>query len=108
MNTKNTDFIKDNIVVDCAFGAASAVVSEVFGKLGIDAEYNFTNYNGININEECGSMNPEILSKMLKDNQIGILFDGDADRCLFVLSQNRIINGDMLLSMECAEDAGGE
>jgi phosphoglucosamine mutase len=81
-------------------------VSEVFGKLGIDAEYNFTDYNGININEECGSMNPETLSKMLKDNQIGILFDGDADRCLFVLSQNRIINGDMLLSMNARKMLG--
>ncbi len=103
---KNTDFVKDNIVVDCAFGAASTVVSEVFDKLGIDAEYNFIDYNGININEECGSMNPEILSKMLKDNQIGILFDGDADRCLFVLSQNRIINGDMLLSMNAKKMLG--
>jgi len=100
---KDIEFIKDKIIVDCAYGAASTIVKEVFDRLKINAQINFTKFNGININEDCGSMNPNILSNMLKNDQIGILFDGDADRCLFVLSDNRIINGDMILSINASK-----
>ena len=96
---KDVKFIKEKIIVDCAYGAASTIVKEIFDRLNINAQVNFTEFNGININEDCGSMNPNVLSNMLKDDQTGILFDGDADRCLFVLSGNRIINGDMILAI---------
>ena len=92
-------FTSLKVLVDAANGAVVSVVREVFDNLDIDAEYTFMNPDGLNINEGCGSMHHEMAGKLLKDEQVGFLFDGDADRCLIVLKGNRLVDGDMIMAL---------
>ena len=89
----------EGIVVDGANGAISTVISMVYESLGIEADLRGIRQNGININDGCGSLFPEYLGNSLQQGQIGVLFDGDADRCLFVLPGSRLIDGDMLMAL---------
>jgi len=86
-------------VVDCANGAASAFASEVFRACGIDAVYIHDKPDGRNINKSCGALHPEVVAKAVREHsaQVGVTFDGDADRCLFADSQGRVVNGDGVL-----------
>lgn len=86
-------------VVDCANGAASAFASEVFRACGIDAVYTYDRPDGRNINQGCGALHPEVVAKAVVDHsaQVGVTFDGDADRCLFADSAGRVVNGDAVL-----------
>ncbi|MBN2220412.1 MAG: phosphoglucosamine mutase [Kosmotogaceae bacterium] len=96
---RNERLPSDGIVVDGANGAISTVISMVYESLGIDAELHGIEPNGININDHCGSLFPNFLGDSLKEGQIGVLFDGDADRCLFVLPGTKLIDGDMLMAL---------
>jgi phosphoglucosamine mutase len=86
-------------VVDCANGAASAFASEVFRGCGIDAAYTYDKPDGRNINQGCGALHPEAVAEAVRTHsaQVGVTFDGDADRCLFADSQGRVVNGDGVL-----------
>jgi len=86
-------------VVDCANGAASAIASEVFTRCGLRAEYTHSTPNGRNINEHCGALHPEIVGRevVTRKADIGICFDGDADRALFTDAGGKVINGDAIL-----------
>jgi len=96
---KNQRLPKDGIVVDGANGSISTVISMVYESLGIGAELRGIDPNGLNINDQCGSLFPEFLGKSLSLGQVGVLFDGDADRCLFVLPGSKLIDGDMLMAL---------
>ena len=96
---RNERLPSDGIVVDGANGAISTVISMVYESLGIGAELREIEPNGININDKCGSLFPNFLGDSLKKGQIGVLFDGDADRCLFVLPGSKLIDGDMLMAL---------
>ena len=96
---RNERLPSDGIVVDGANGAISTVISMVYESLGIGAELRGIEPNGININDNCGSLFPNFLGDSLKKGQIGVLFDGDADRCLFVLPGSKLIDGDMLMAL---------
>jgi phosphoglucosamine mutase len=96
---KNQRLLKDGIVVDGANGSISTVISMVYESLGIGAELRGIDPNGLNINDQCGSLFPEFLGKSLSLGQVGVLFDGDADRCLFVLPGSKLIDGDMLMAL---------
>ena len=89
------------IAVDCANGSASVTAKKLFKKLKINANILFDNPNGININDSCGSTHLENLKKYVVENgyDIGIAFDGDADRCLAVDENGGIINGDNILAI---------
>ena len=89
------------IAVDCANGSASVTARKLFKKLNIKADILFDNPNGININDNCGSTHLENLKKYITDNNydIGIAFDGDADRCLAVDETGNIIDGDNILAI---------
>jgi phosphoglucosamine mutase len=93
------EFPEYKVYVDGANGAISAVIRPVYEALGIKADYRGMDPDGININDDCGSLHPEFLGEVLKEDETGILFDGDADRCLFVLSGSRLIDGDMLMAL---------
>ena len=84
------------IVIDCANGAASQYGPEVFGKLGFDVLPIHWRPNGRNINAQCGSTSPESLrEKVLRERaDLGIAFDGDADRVIYVDSLGRILDGE--------------
>ena len=89
------------LVVDCAHGAASALAPEVFARWGRDLSIDFINRepNGQNINDHCGALFPEIVARAVVERKadLGITFDGDADRALFADADGKVVNGDAIL-----------
>lgn len=93
------------IAVDCANGSASVVAEELMRQLGADATILYDKPDGININEGCGSTHIENLSKYVVENKmdLGVAFDGDADRCLCVDENGELIDGDQVMAI-CSLD----
>ena len=88
------------VVADCANGAASAVAADLFKKLGGDAvTLLHTTPDGRNINEHCGALHPDHVAAEAKARgaQVGLSFDGDADRCMMAGSHGNVVNGDAIL-----------
>lgn len=87
------------IVVDCANGAAYSVGPSVFRELGAKVIALYNDPDGLNINENCGSTHPEYLQKAVVEHQadLGIAFDGDADRVVMVDKNGQLIDGDHIL-----------
>ncbi|HMH12251.1 MAG TPA: phosphoglucosamine mutase [Edaphobacter sp.] len=91
------------IVVDCANGAASSVAPQLFAELngngGGEAIITHASPNGRNINESCGALHPTVVAGEVTAQKadLGITFDGDADRALFADEQGRVVNGDAVL-----------
>lgn len=85
------DLSKMKIIVDCANGAASHLAPELFGRFGADVTAIHAEPNGRNINENCGSLHLEHLQTAVieSDADLGVAFDGDADRALFVNEKAR-------------------
>jgi phosphoglucosamine mutase len=88
-----------SLVIDCANGATSKLVPKLFKKLFSKIRFININPNGKNINANCGSLHPEILKKELKNNEIGIVFDGDADRVIFIDEKKNIRDGDYIVGI---------
>jgi phosphoglucosamine mutase len=84
------------IVIDCANGAAAVIASELFPSLGGEIHFTHVSPNGRNINENCGALHPEVVAREAKalGADLGITFDGDADRALFADARGRVVNGD--------------
>ena len=78
--------------LDCANGSASAIAKNVFDALGAET-------HGLNINTNCGSTHIEGLQKYVVENHldVGFAYDGDADRCLAVDSEGKLVDGDKIL-----------
>ena len=87
------------VVVDCANGALSSIAPVFFGQLGADVHALHCDPNGRNINENAGSVHMEGLQEEVLSRRadLGVAFDGDADRCLFVDSQGKPKDGDDIL-----------
>ncbi|MFO1366281.1 MAG: phosphoglucosamine mutase [Acinetobacter sp.] len=87
------------IVVDCANGAAYSVGPSVFRELGAKVIPLYNEPDGLNINENCGSTHPEQLQKAVVEHQadLGIAFDGDADRVVMVDKNGQLVDGDHIL-----------
>jgi phosphoglucosamine mutase len=87
------------IVVDCANGAASAIAPHLLAHFGGDFILTHTTPNGRNINEQCGALHPEIVAKEVLAHKadIGMTFDGDADRAMFADEHGTVVNGDAVL-----------
>ena len=87
------------VVIDCANGAASAIAPEVFRRLGTAVTVLSASPDGRNINEQCGSLHMENLQEavLAQKLDLGIAFDGDADRALFVDGSGALIDGDHVL-----------
>jgi phosphoglucosamine mutase len=85
--------------VDCANGAASTVAPEIFKRSGAHAEFTHRTPDGRNINENCGALHPEIVARevLARTADLGICFDGDADRALFADSNGHVVNGDAVM-----------
>ncbi len=84
------------IVIDCANGAAAVIAAELFPSLGGEIHLTHVSPNGRNINENCGALHPEVVARETKalGADLGITFDGDADRALFADAHGRVVNGD--------------
>ena len=87
------------VVLDCANGASSAIAPGVFAALGADVIAIFDTPDGRNINSGCGSLHPDRLAATVKERgaELGIAFDGDADRTLFVSADGHVADGDVLM-----------
>jgi len=88
-----------NLVLDCANGAAFALAPALFRSLGAEVITMNDLPNGRNINTDCGSLHPEGLQRMVLKTRatLGVAFDGDADRAMFVSASGRVVNGDGVL-----------
>ncbi|WP_339081730.1 phosphoglucosamine mutase [Pseudomonas sp. TMP9] len=95
----STDFAGLKVVIDCAQGAAYKVAPSVFRELGAHVTVLSAQPNGLNINEACGSTHVEALQAEVLAQQadLGIAFDGDADRVLMVDHSGALVDGDELL-----------
>jgi phosphoglucosamine mutase len=93
------DLTGKRIVIDCANGAAAVIASELFPSLGGEIHLTHVTPNGRNINENCGALHPEVVARETKSlgADLGITFDGDADRALFADAQGRVVNGDAVM-----------
>jgi phosphoglucosamine mutase len=89
------------VLVDCANGAATAEAPELFRLCAIQAEFINSSPDGKNINENCGALHPENAARKIADSggwfDLGVTFDGDADRVLFCDAAGRVVNGDAVL-----------
>lgn len=103
-STINTDLKGLKLVIDCANGASYKVAEKVFAELGAEVTAIHNEPDGRNINERCGSTHPEDLQRRVLSEQadLGLAFDGDADRLIAVDELGRIIDGDKMLYI-CAK-----
>lgn len=97
-----------HVVVDCANGAATTVAPEIFNRFGARAEFTHRTPDGRNINENCGALHPEIVAREVvsRNADLGICFDGDADRALFADGQGKVVNGDAVMLLLARELQG--
>lgn len=91
------------VVVDCANGAVSDVAKTLFPRLGVQVELINASPDGLNINVACGSTQPHGLAARVQQAgaDLGLAFDGDADRLIAVDHQGQIVNGDAIMAI-CA------
>ncbi len=93
------------VVIDCANGASSTTAEKIFSRFPIDFEIIHDHPNGVNINDGCGSTHTERLQGIVSAGgyDVGIAFDGDADRCLVVDEKGNLVDGDQIMGI-CGVD----
>lgn len=89
------------IAVDCANGAAYKVAPAVFYELGAEVIPIAVSPDGENINENCGALHPENVSRAVRDSgaDVGFALDGDGDRCIMVDENGSVLDGDFILAI---------
>jgi phosphoglucosamine mutase len=87
------------IVLDCAHGATYAIAPSLFAELGAEVHAIGVSPDGLNINQDCGSMHMRALCAevLARGADLGIAFDGDGDRLLMVDAEGKVVDGDQLL-----------
>lgn len=97
---KDLDFQGIKLVVDCANGAGYKVAPTVLRELGATVEVIGNKPNGMNINQGCGAVHPELLQETVRLHKadLGIALDGDADRAIFVCEQGTVVDGDHVMA----------
>lgn len=92
-----------NIAIDTANGSASVCAKEIFTRLGAKCHMLSDTPDGVNINRNCGSTHPQELMNFVKANNLdlGVSFDGDADRMLAVDENGELVDGDKIIAI-CA------
>jgi phosphoglucosamine mutase len=95
------DLQEMRVLVDCANGAATAEAPGLFRRRGIQATFIHSAPDGRNINQNCGALHPATVAKMVAERKgefdLGVTFDGDADRALFCDASGNVVNGDAVL-----------
>lgn len=101
VSTVEGDLSGLKVAADCANGSASATAAKIFAKLGAEVTILNDQPNGVNINDCCGSTHIEVLGKYVQENSfdLGVAFDGDADRCLAVDENGKLVDGDQLIAI---------
>ncbi|MGI6152488.1 MAG: phosphoglucosamine mutase [Christensenellaceae bacterium] len=105
VSTTDADLSGMKVVLDCANGAASEVAPWIFKLLGAEVLPYYNMPDGVNINDNCGSTHPEQLSRLVSEigADIGLAFDGDADRLIAVDEHGNVVDGDKIMTI-CAVD----
>ena len=98
---RHLDLTGVKIVLDCAHGAAYRVAPAVLEELGAEVIALGVSPNGTNINHKCGSTHPDLVADAVVKHHadLGIALDGDADRCLFVDENGKVVDGDYVLAI---------
>jgi phosphoglucosamine mutase len=108
LNKVNLSGVK--VAIDCSNGAASHIAPRLLSELGVEVISVYDQPNGHNINNGCGSTHMEALQGIVKNTgaQLGLAFDGDADRMLAVDERGEMVDGDMLMMIfaKTMKDAG--
>ena len=104
-STIESDLSGLKILCDCANGASSATAPALFARFKAKTDFIHTEPDGVNINNGCGSTHLEKLAAAVAAGgyDIGVAFDGDADRCLLVDENGQTIDGDKVMAV-CATD----
>jgi phosphoglucosamine mutase len=91
------------VVVDCGHGAAYFIAPLIFKELGAEVITTCNQPDGLNINRECGALHPEAAGVLVRQHKadLGISFDGDADRVIFTDANGQVVSGDRILAL-CA------
>lgn len=91
------------IVVDCGHGAAYFIAPLIFKELGAEVITIGNQPDGLNINAECGALHPQAAGELVRKHNadLGISFDGDADRVIFTDANGQVVSGDRILAL-CA------
>lgn len=99
VSTVKGDLKGIKVAIDCANGASYKTSELALRKLGAEVLAINNTPDGCNINKNCGSTHPEQLMKFVVENKcdLGLAFDGDADRCLAVDENGKLINGDFMM-----------
>ena len=100
-STLESDLKGIRVAVDCANGSASTTAEQLFAALGAEALVFHEEPDGTNINKACGSTHLESLVEYVRmhDCQLGVAFDGDADRCLAVDENGNVVDGDQMIAI---------
>lgn len=95
------DFTGLKIALDCGNGALYEMASRVLEEMGAEVVSINNKPNGRNINDKCGSTNPELLTELVVESgaDLGFSFDGDADRVIAADEKGRLMNGDHMLAI---------
>jgi phosphoglucosamine mutase len=103
----SSDLSRLRVVVDTANGAAAAEAPALFRAVRVNTTFLHSAPDGQNINDNCGALHPETVARYVSENlasgaskarfDLGITFDGDADRALFCDAEGRVVNGDAVL-----------
>jgi len=96
-------FVGRRIAIDCAHGSASVIAPGLFTSLGAQVEVLCADPDGTNINVACGSTHPERLAELVASGgfELGLAFDGDADRLIAVDERGALVDGDAIMGI-CA------
>jgi phosphoglucosamine mutase len=91
------------LAIDCANGSASVTAPDLFAQLGADVQVLSARPDGTNINRDCGSTHPERLQAHVRTHRLemGLAFDGDADRLIAVDERGELVDGDAIMGI-CA------
>ena len=102
-----TDLANLRVAIDCANGAATAEAPELFKTLKIKTTFLHCAPDGKNINEDCGALHAETVARFVRERpgefDLGVTFDGDADRALFCDAHGQVVNGDAVLLLAARE-----
>ena len=109
IQTVDKSFEGIKVGLDCANGASFTIAKPVYDALGADTYVINDKPDGFNINVEAGSTHIEHLQKFVVDNKldVGFAFDGDADRCIAVDSDGKVVDGDGIIYL-CAKHMKNE
>ncbi|MEM1486283.1 phosphoglucosamine mutase [Oscillospiraceae bacterium PP1C4] len=99
--TVENDLSGMRVAIDCSNGSASVSAKKLFEGLGADCDIFHAEPDGKNINNHCGSTHVDELAKIVKHGSydLGLAFDGDADRCLAVDENGELVDGDRLIAL---------